>query len=313
MQDVVHELPTLSLHPECRNQDVVTIVTVCDNGYTVLLSALLKSIELNLREPQPINLYIISDNISKTNKDKLLKSVNSSLFSLTWLTIEESMPKGTRLPLDHSSFPRSVYIRLFIPYFVDQSISKVLYLDVDMIAVKDISALWQVDIGDHIVAGVVDRAGKVGVRWSGIKNYAELGLSPETKLFNSGLLIIKPQEWRKQKIAEKVIRCTEENAQHAVFPDQYGLNVVLANQWFELDQKWNCYASSEEKDPYIIHFVGTKPLYKSYDNNEGYKTEFYNYLKFTEWNSYKPVSNYFRLLKKINTKLGKKIRGLLRL
>jgi len=294
-------------------QEPITIVTVCDNDYTLLLAALLKSIEINLKKQQRINLYVVGDGVSEKNKRKLLKSVNPAIFSLTWLNIEESIPEGAHIPLDHSTFPKTVYVRLFIPYFVDQGIDKVLYLDVDMIVVEDISKLWQIDIGDKIVAGVVDRAELIGNRWSGIANYAELNIARDTKLFNSGLIVLKPKEWREREIAAKVVKCTEENAQYAVFADQYGLNVVLANQWFELDSKWNCFATLDEKNPYIIHFIGTKPIYKSYNANEAYKEEFYKYLRLTEWRNHKPISDYYRILKKFNNKVGKKVKSFFKL
>ena len=66
-----------------------------------------------------------------------------------------------------------------------------------------------------------------------------------------------------------------------IFPINMGLNVIFANQWFELDHRWNTFATLNEKDPYIIHFIGRKPIYSSYENNESYATDFFSYLQLT--------------------------------
>lgn len=292
------------------SENTITVVTACDNNFALMLAALIKSIEVNHTSGEHIALYIVNDGISQKNVQKLTRSINTQMFSVKWLTMDEAIPTGVKLPLDVSTFPKSVYLRLFIPYFLPEHLNRVLYLDVDMIAVKDISELWYTDIQHKLAAGVVDRVQVVSNRWGGIANYKELGLPADTKLFNSGLLLFNPVLWREQNIPNKVLTCIKENAKYTGFPDQYGLNVVLANQWLELDPRWNCFAPADEKHPYIIHFIGVKPIYKNYSFNEEYRKEFYKYLELTDWKGFKPVSGFFRLLKKLNVKVEKKLNGI---
>ena len=49
-------------------KDKITIVTVCDNHYLILLAALIKSIEINYKSDEQINLYVIEDHIASHNK-----------------------------------------------------------------------------------------------------------------------------------------------------------------------------------------------------------------------------------------------------
>lgn len=291
--------------------NAVTIVTVCDNHYAVMLAALLKSIEVNHVGNQPVDLYIVDDGLRAESKKKVSESVNLQVFNLIWLGLEDVIPDKSKLPLDNSTFPLNVYIRLFIPHFIPPSVERVLYLDVDMIVETDIAALWKLDMQGKVIAGVVDRSGTVSSRWGGITNYKALGLAPETKYFNSGLLLMDPAKWREQDVTARILRCVNENSQYAGFPDQYGLNVVLANQWLEMDSRWNSFATSNEPDPYVIHFIGVKPIYTSYDLNQEYRTRFFHYLSLTQWKDFKPLSNNFRLLNKLYNKLVKKWHGLI--
>lgn len=289
----------------------ITLVTVCDNHYALMLAALLKSIEINFRGSTKINLYIVDDGLREQIKKKVVHSMDNQVFNLTWLKLKDIIPGGTRLPLDSSTFPLNVYARLFIPHFIPSSAERVLYLDVDMIVETDISQLWKIDMEGKVVAGVVDRSGVVSNTWGGITNYQELGLRPDTKYFNSGLMVIDALKWRNQDLTNQVLRCIKENSRHAGFPDQYGLNVVLADQWLELDSKWNCYAISSDPNPFIIHFIGVKPIYTSYEFNPHYRERFFHYLSFTEWSKFEPVSNNIRLLKKLYTKIVKAWRRLI--
>ncbi|PRY52362.1 lipopolysaccharide biosynthesis glycosyltransferase [Arcticibacter pallidicorallinus] len=290
--------------------NAINIVTVCDNHYAVMLAALLKSIEVNRVGAEQIFLYIVDDGLKANSKRKISDSVSGNVFKLTWLSLDDVISDKSRLPLDNSTFPLNVYIRLFIPHFVPESLERVLYLDVDMIVETDIAKLWEVDMQGKVIAGVVDRSETVSSKWGGITNYEELGLRPETKYFNSGLLLIDPIKWREEDLTNRILSCVNENSQYAGFPDQYGLNVVLADQWLELDRRWNSYATSDDSDPYVIHFIGVKPIYISYDLNSGFKNRFFHYLSLTPWSGFKPISNNFRLMKKLYNRIVKRWKGL---
>lgn len=295
----------------CRNVSMpsnqnLPLVTICDDAFALLLATLLKSIEVNLMAPTRFDLYLVDDNIRSSTRSKLLEAINPTVFCIHWLTIDEALPPDIVLPVDRSTFPRNVFVRLFIPYFIPQHVTKVVYLDVDMVAHQDITPLWAIDLGNNLVGAVMDRAERISSPWGGYSNYQDLGLDADTKIFNSGLLVINPITWRRAHITQRVIRCIEQHVKYAVFPDQYGLNVVLANQWLELDRRWNCYAQSEEANPYLIHFTGTKPIYTSYRFNEAYQEEFYHYLRMTPWHDYIPKDGWQRLLLKQTHKVSKR-------
>ncbi len=279
----------------------ITIVLVSDNHYIILLAALVKSIEETIRKDQPINIYLIDDNISGENKQKLLNSINPNITTIYFKEMANVIPEGITLPFDRSSYPLNIYLRLFIPYFIPQEIEKVLYLDVDMIVQKDISTLFDLNISDYPIAAVLDpRIITFDNSWGGILNYKELNLPAKAKYFNTGLLLIDLHKWRDLNLTEKIIDCINANKKFANYPDQYGLNIVLANMWFELDSLWNHFSSIETKaSPYLIHFVEKKPIYSSYKSNKVFKKKFYYYLNQTAWKNHKPINEFIRLLKKV--------------
>lgn len=288
-----------------QNSSAISIVCICDNHYAILLAALIKSIESNHHTQEKIAFYIVDDQISGKNRERIDASIDPQMTTIHWMKMENCLPEGAKLPIDKSSLPLNIYVRLFIPSFIPADLQKVIFLDVDMIVLEDISKLWHTDLGNNIVAAVQDQFIQIVSRWGGIANYQQFNLDPETKYFNAGLLVMDIKKWKEQNITDEILLCLDKNKENAKFQDQYGLNAVLANKWLELDPLWNRFAYSKEDRPYLIHFTGRKPIYKTYEFSENYKKLFYQYLQQTEWKNFKPIGEFKRNLKKIANILEK--------
>ena len=278
----------------------ISIVLASDNHYAILIAAMIKSIEVNHKTDEPIDFYILDDNISAKNKQKIRESIQSVDISIQWVDVRRIIPPTIKLPMDSTPFPVTTYMRLFAPYAVPPELERILFLDVDTIILTDISLLWHADIGDYVVGAVQDFQKVVSCHRGGIPNYKELGLSPDTKYFNSGVLVINARAWREADITNRVFACSHENIKHIIFADQYGLNVALANQWFELDPRWNWVSLFEAvDDPYLVHFVSTKPIFSSYKYVPSYKVLFYSYLNQTAWKNHRPINGNYNNARKV--------------
>lgn len=291
---------------------MITLVLVSDNHFAVMTAVLLKSIDLNYTSNNELEIFIVSDGLSKSNISHIEKSVENELIKITWIPIRDIGTNIGALPLDNSSFPLSVYARLYIPYFLPISVKRAIYLDVDTIVLTDIANLWNTNISPFAVAAVTDLAQTVSVPWAGIQNYNELGIKPDSKYFNTGVLIFDVAKWRKENITNQIIDCILENISYARFPDQYGMNVYFANNWYELGKQWNCFASTETENPSVIHFTGVKPIYSTYENNDKYRSIFFEYLRQTPFKNFKVKSGYTRLFKKASDLVKKKLRAVIR-
>lgn len=283
-----------------------TIVVATDSHYTVLLAALIKSIEDTLAKGQTIDVYVIDDHIKPSAKKRLQLSINTDITTLIFKPVDEIIPKDISLPIDKSTYPLTIYLRLFIPSFIPPNVEKILYLDVDMVVRRNIACLFDTNLTGKILGAVQDpRILTFDNSWGGVKNFADLGIPGDTHYFNSGLLLMDAKKWRDERIAERTVECINTNQKYVNYPDQYGLNVVLANQWVELNPRWNHFACYDIEDPYLIHYIGRKPIYKTYDNVPTYLNIFNKYLAQTAWANHKPISESARYIKKIGNILQK--------
>jgi len=281
------------------NKDAISIVLVCDDFYAILLTAFLKSIEVNHRRDEPVDVYIIDDNISTQNRSKIIESLDANgKLTLRWIKMTEAIPKDTKLPLVHNAYPLNILVRLFIPHFIPDHIQKIIYFDVDMIMLADISELWHIDIGDCVIGAVSDTIGPIEKTiGNGIENYRELGLDPNLPYFNSGLLVIDVEKWKRAAITQRTLEIIANNRKYAVLSDQYGLNVALAGRWFALDPLWSCFSVNTAPAPKLIHYFYIKPIFRAYTYN--YRNEFYHYLNLTQWKGFRPISETSRYIKKV--------------
>jgi lipopolysaccharide biosynthesis glycosyltransferase len=288
-----------------HNIKPIVIVVACDNHYMPLLAGLLKSIEVNHKSEEHIHFFILDDGISGKNKLKLTRSVSPSIFTLHWLEKDKVIPKGMSIPYDNSSYPLIIHMRMFIPYFIPEEYEKVIYMDVDMIVNDDISDLWKTDLGEFTIAAVID----VRIREFGnshaVENYIGLGFDADTKYFNTGLLLMNTKKWRENDLTPRIFKCIDDNRKFANYPDQYGLNVVFANNWLQIDTKWSWSAEEWNPDASLVHFIWRKPIYKTYMFDKRYQEMFFRYLSLTQWNGFVPISEFKRLLKKGMNKLLK--------
>lgn len=295
-----------------NKENTISIVVASDNFYAVLIAALLKSIDLNHLTEEHIDFHIIDDGISKSFRTQLESIVDPNRISIIWHKSKDIIPENLSIPIDTSAFPITTYLRIFAPNIVGQEVSRLLYLDVDIIVEDDISKLWSMPLGDHTIGAIQDIAKTVDCEWGGLPNYRELGLHPKTKYFNAGVLVIDVERWKKQNISEEIIMALIKYKDNIQLGDQFGLNVVFATKWQELDPKWNWFASQEDTQPSLIHFLDIKPIFKTYNSNKVFQQRFYEYLSMTPWKGMKPISGNSRLFRKVVNKIKKRILRILK-
>lgn len=293
-----------------NSKEKISIVVASDNTYAVMIAALIKSIEINHKTDELIDVFIIDDGISRNNKKKISKSFNCEIITLNWIQSKSIVPPQIKLPSDTSSLPFTTYMRLFAPYISDIKTDKLLYLDVDMLLYDDISKLYNTDIGSNIIGAVQDIVKIVSASFA-ITNYKDLGIPADTKYFNAGLILINKKKWIENEVTQKVIDYVHNNINHVFHADQTGLNAILYNSWFEINEMWN-YSTDYDiiettNKPSLIHFLSIKPIFDSYASSLKHKQEFFRILKLTDYKDFTPISNRRRMLKKAFNKLKKNI------
>lgn len=149
---------------------------------------------------------------------------------------------------------RAFIARLFLQY------DKGIYIDSDTILMDDIGELYDIELGDNVIAARPDL--KVAMV-SEFIDYVEKALGiPHKDYVNSGVILMDLKKLRKMHYITKMTDLIKEDAD-LVAPDQDYLNVILKGKIMHLDKAWNLQPEGEDaKGAKILHFnLSKKPWF----------------------------------------------------
>ena len=284
-----------------KNIGKINIVLASDNNYIQHLGVTLISILENSKKTTKIAFYILEDGINDENKKKL-KSISEKYgANIIFCYINKSLT--INFPeMGHLS--RATYFRLFIPWIIPQEIQKIIYLDCDLIVLKDISSLYKINLQGKSMAAVEDVKSQEIIR---IYFYPNL-----KKYFNAGVLLINLDSWRKKNITQKAIGFINQHHHNLTTADQDVLNCLLNNDWLEipriynLDPKHSTINSLPTKNTVILHYSDTiKPWSYLYVGKN--KKYYFQYLALSPWKNFKYKDKNIKNLFKKYHLVGRKI------
>ena len=263
----------------------VTVVCAADDLYALPLAVSIRSALDTLDPERTLRLLVLDGGLSARSRKRCLESWRHPGFRVEWISPERSAIADLRGSHHVTS---SCYLRLLMDRLLPEDAGRVIYLDVDVVVRQDLGRLLDVPFGDWIALAVPDagaprldaeiglpsyhRCAAFLVTTRPVPNYRELGLDPAGAYFNSGLMVIDVDRWRRSQIGPRCLDVLRRHKQHVVWWDQYALNVVLAGHWGELDPRWNqgahVYAYPDwsespydretfdrlRRDPWIIHY-----------------------------------------------------------
>ena len=258
------------------NKEKINICFSSDDNFVPYLGAAITSILKNANEEDEIYFYIIDNDISLDNKNKLLDlkvikpfniifrkpAINDIKKYTNWVNISK-----------HKLYTNmSAYFRLSIPNLFPE-VDKILYLDCDLVVLKSLKELFSYDIDNYlgIVADDIiwNYRRKNPSKFPIIYDYlVSIGLDKDTHYFNSGVILINNKLWRKINIEKLFEDFQLKYGSNILYADQCILNYVLKDKVKFISSKWN-FAPYLDKDYYpilpnvedicIIHYAASKP------------------------------------------------------
>ena len=210
---------------------MVDIVLCTDDNYVMPTAVLMTSIG-HANKALDIHYHIVTAGLSQASQDALIRNKGSERSSISYYTIDESFLKDCPVrPGEHVSI--ATYFRLMLPTILPQSITKVLYIDGDIICVDSIEELWNIPLDGIAAAAAPD------MRCNDIRNLNRLSLGSNDEYLNAGVMLINLDWWRQNDVQNKAIRFISENQNVCLFHDQDALNVVLHGNMQQFPIRYN--------------------------------------------------------------------------
>lgn len=243
----------LPMSSKANNKVVIPVFFACDERFIVYTCVTLKSLIANASKDYRYHVHILCTDISEAQRQKLYRLATEQVEVFFDDVSEEltHLKNGLHTRDDYSV---TTYFRLFIPDKFPQY-DKVLYLDSDIIVLKDVSELYFTELGECCVGAVRDA---VMMQTEIFGAYVEkvLGID-RNHYFNAGVLLLDCADFRKRKMMDRFVELLNAYT-FVVAQDQDYLNVLYRDRVRWLEPRWNAETCRkllcEEKDIAIIHY-----------------------------------------------------------
>lgn len=248
-----------------------------------------------------ICFHILHDEtLSTDNKYKLEMVAHNGSSKIEFHKIDEDDFSIVKNQM--SRFTIGAMFRCSLPELLPD-LNQIIYLDADLFVNRDIKELWDVDVREYCLAGVVDE----GVD---IHNYPRiLNKYPEIKkesYVNSGVLYMNLKKLREFGGLKKLVLDFLIENQEAGLPDQDALNVLFHDKVLYLDDSWNQFVfihrkdNVEKLDKAIFHYAGTLLMLYSHSQID---LEYFRTICRTPWIDYEMNHQFEQCFGRMNDRV----------
>lgn len=237
--------------------DNLHIAISSDANYAKLVSILLVSLFENNKWANCITVHLLSNNIDEESIKQIERHIPCGQGFLNVYDISDINSRlKVRVP---PTISISSYSRLFLSSLLSSDINKVIYMDVDAIVSGSLEKLWNTDMKDYQIAGVLDD----------VSLYAKkaIGLSFDTAYVNAGFLVLNIKQWREDDIEVKILDYLIAHNGNVFHHDQGLINAVCIRKMI-LPVNYNM-VTNFFVFPY--HSFKQQPFYSEEEMEEGKK------------------------------------------
>ncbi len=265
-------------------RDLVNIVMASNENYVPHLASAIASIIANKNHNTKVTIFILHAGLKEEtlNKIKSLQNLDKQHnTNITPMLINNTFSSSNL----HGGFSIETLFRLYLPSLLE-NIDKVIYLDPDLVVMKDLADLYNTDLENYYVAGVKDliclnliksqkQIQYKNKKMSWVNYYKAIGLK-ETQFYNylqAGVLVFNLKKIREDNKQNAMVDAIQAHG-YLFFNDQDAINIAFKDSIKYLDIRYNFtdprgqllknnlnYDENVEynlsrDNPYIIHYTG---------------------------------------------------------
>ena len=207
-----------------------------------------------IHRPRDIRkLFLLSVDVKHADVDEFFQGLHRK-YGLQCQLIQVPREKFDPFPV-FGHVTVGTYFRLMIGEVLPDDVSKVLYLDTDVVVHRDLDkylakAVTDINSSGHIVAAVPEHSETT-------RHLHEAGIL-EGSYLQAGVMLINLPRWREAFSLEYFVNILNTYKKNIVWWDQDILNIALKDRWLELPKMLNGTAGSRTAETVIYHFAGNQ-------------------------------------------------------
>ena len=219
----------------------IPIVLASDRNCAMQMYITILSAITNKKKDSFYDFYcLIPSRFSKFVDQKFKKLINKyNNVKLTFISMKNTF---SHLPMQIEHITSPTFYRLKIAELLP-GYDKALYLDIDTIVLKDLTQLFNTDLGNNYIGGVP--AASYIIEYEKLKDYYDnIGLKDMAYYVNAGVILWNLKQIRQDNVTEKFLALTKNTYK---FMDQDIINLVCYGKIKHLDFKYNVMTSYKRR------------------------------------------------------------------
>lgn len=219
----------------------MNIVYSSDNNFADVMGVSITSLFENNKNCEEINVFIIDNNISEINKNKLQalalkynRNINFVLFP--------DLNEFIDIEINVKKWALASFGRLFLELLIPNNIDKILYIDCDTLINYSIEELYETALKEFYCGAV-----------SFMPSISNLlvGLKSTKQWFNAGVMLISLNKWRENNLYKNFIKFIKDHNGNTPFVDEGVINGTINSHIMDVPLKYNinwkffCYKSQK--------------------------------------------------------------------
>lgn len=279
------------------------IVFSSNNDFIPCLSVMIQSIIDNSVKNKKYDILVLNKDILPLSQKVLSEMVSGyTNFSIRFINVTEYIDGIKFYTANRDNITEEAYYRLLIPWILDERYIRALYLDGDMVALTDVTKIFDIDLKGNIIAAVRDYWGICNcyIPNDSMKEYRKsIGIKKIDNYIISATILFDLEKFRDYITLDKVFGIVEAKQwkQH----DQDVINIIMQGKILFISPSWG-YMSDYGNNKYlpkylqedlkqnedhinIVHFGGVrKPWSKLYVDYHmlfwqfAYRTPYFSFL-----------------------------------
>lgn len=236
----------------------MNVVYASNNSYARHLGVSLYSLlEHNLTAPS-IKIHVLSMGLTKETIRRLSEIVERFGRELTIIELGDLKARFS-YEVDTGGFDLSIMARLFLGDVLPADMDRVLYIDCDTVILSSLEKLMHINLKGKILGAVMEPTIYTSVK-------AQIGLSIEEPYFNSGVLLIDMNRWRKEKVQQKLLDFYQKKGGKLFAGDQDTINGSLSGGIEPISPRYNFFTNYRYF--HYRHLIRLSPVYQFYSKKE---------------------------------------------